>query len=134
MKYDKIYQSVDDYVSSQPAGISEKLQSLRAVIKQEAPEAQELISYNMPAYKLKGVLLYFGVHSHHIGFYPTPSAIDKFSKALAAYQTSKGAIQFPAEDPLPLELVSKIVRFRVKENLEKAKSKALDKQAQKKKK
>lgn len=99
------------------------LESLRKTIKQAAPEAEELISYNMPAFKLSGMLVYYAGYAKHIGFYPTPSGIEVFKKQLVDYKCSKGAIQFPLDQPLPLELISKIVKFRVEENLEKAKLK-----------
>jgi uncharacterized protein YdhG (YjbR/CyaY superfamily) len=112
--------NVDEYIAGFPVKIQKKLQEMRATIKAAAPEAQEKISYQMPAYALKGVLVYFAAQKHHIGFYPTSSGIEKFKAEFAEYVWSKGAVQFPYDRPLPLELVKKIVKFRVEENLKKA--------------
>ena len=90
--------------------------SLRNEIKSVAPESIEVISYNMPAFKMKEVLVYFAVNKNHIGFYPTPSAIIEFKEELVPYKTSKGAIQFPIDKPLPYDLIRKIVKFRVRTN------------------
>lgn len=98
-------------------------EELRATIKQAAPKAEEVISYNMPAYKQDGVLVYYAVNQKHIGFYPTSSPIEVFKEELKDYVTSKGAIQFPMEKSIPKTLVKKIVKFRLNENLEKAKAK-----------
>ena len=92
-------------------------------LKKAAPGAEELISYNMPAFKLHGVLVYYAGYKNHIGFYPTGSAITAFEKELSGYKTSKGTVQFPLETSLPLPLITRIVKFRVKENLEKAEMK-----------
>lgn len=90
---------------------------MRETVQKAAPEAVEDICYRMPTYKLNGNLVHFAGYKNHIGFYPTPSAIEKFKHDLTLYKTSKGAIQFPIDQPLPLELVRKIVLFRVKESL-----------------
>ena len=92
------------------------LEQLRKAIKETAPEATEVISYQMPAFKQNGVLVWFAAFKNHIGFFPKVSAIDAFKGQLSRYQTSKGTIQFPINEPIPLELVKEIVRFRVKEN------------------
>ena len=92
---------------------------LRNLIRQTAPEASEKISYQMPTFYLNGNLVHFAAHKAHIGFYPTPSAITRFAADLKPYQTSKGAIQFPVDHPLPKNLIKKIVEFRVKENMQK---------------
>jgi uncharacterized protein YdhG (YjbR/CyaY superfamily) len=97
---------------------------LRKTIKEAAPQAEELISYNIPAFKQNGVLVYYAAYKNHIGFYPTSSPMKVFKKELANYKTSKGAIQFPIEKAIPKTLVSRIVKYRVKENLEKAMIKA----------
>ena len=94
------------------------LEQLRACIQTAAPEAEEKISYAMPTFFLRKNLVHFAAYQHHIGFYPAPSGINKFRKELSSYKTSKGAIQLPIEQPLPLELITKIVQFRVKENLD----------------
>jgi len=115
-----VYRSVDEYLAAQPASRRKLLEKLRQTIKKAAPHAIELISYNIPAYKQEGMLVYFASFTHHIGFYPTSSGITNFKAALAAYKTSRGAVQFPGEGPLPLDLVSRIVKARVQENIERA--------------
>ena len=116
-------ETVDDYIASYPPEVQEKLQKLRATIKAAAPKAQEKISYQMPAYMLEGALVYFGVHKTHIGFYPTSSGIEKFKAEFSGYQSSKGAVQFPLDQSIPFDLVTRIVTFRVQENLAKAEAK-----------
>lgn len=115
--------SIDEYIASFPKETQKLLKQLRATIKKAAPKAEEVISYQMPTYKLNGALVHFAGYEKHIGFYPTPSAIAAFKKDLAAYKSSKGAVQFPLDKPLPLALVTKIVKFRVKEDSEKAAAK-----------
>jgi len=115
--------NVDEYIAAFPEEIRERLERLRATIKRAAPDAQEKISYRMPAFALKGPLVYFAAFKNHIGFYPTPSATVKYKKELAAYEGGKGSVRFPLDKPLPLGLITKIVKSRVKENLEKAKAK-----------
>jgi uncharacterized protein YdhG (YjbR/CyaY superfamily) len=115
----KKYASVDEYIAAMPADARSKLQNLRKTVRQSAPEAEEVISYNMPAFKWNGMLVWFGAHTEHIGFYPRVSAIVAFKDDLAGYKTSKGAIQFPIERPIPTALVKKIVAFRLKENAKK---------------
>lgn len=113
------YNTIDEYISLQPENIQKILQELRLVIKAAAPQAAEKISYQMPTFFLNGNLVHFAAHPHHIGFYPTPSAIEAFADELTPYHTSKGAIQFPLDQPLPLDLVRRIVESRVAENLRK---------------
>jgi uncharacterized protein YdhG (YjbR/CyaY superfamily) len=114
--------NVDEYISLYPKEIQVKLKKLREIIKSSAPYSLEVISYNMPAYKVFGrILLYFAVHSKHIGLYALPSAIIEFKNELKGYETSKGTIQFPLDKPIPYDLVKKIVKYRVKENLERKK-------------
>lgn len=114
----KRYKTVDEYVKNYPKDIQDKLNKIREIIKKEAPEAIEVISYNMPAYKIYGrILLYFAVHTSHIGFYAMPSAIIEFKKELDGFETSKGTIKFPNNKPIPKGLIKKIVKYRVKENL-----------------
>ncbi len=117
------FTSIDEYIAQFPADVQKKLEDLRAVIKASAPEAEEKISYQMPTFALKGNLVHFAAHPKHIGFYPAPSGIEAFSQELAVYHYAKGSVQFPIDQPLPLELVSKIVKFRVAENLENAEKK-----------
>ena len=123
--------NIDEYIATFPADIQKLLKHLHETIRKTAPEAEESISYQMPAFKLNGPLVYFAGYNKHIGFYPTPSGIEKFQQELTKYKSSKGAVQFPIDQPLPLELVSRIVRFRVKENLEKAGMKQVKKKAAK---
>jgi uncharacterized protein YdhG (YjbR/CyaY superfamily) len=117
------YHSIDEYIALFPEEIQKRLLDIRATIKASAPEAEEKISYQMPTFFLKGNLVHFAAHKNHIGFYPTPSGIQAFARELSIYESSKGAVQFPLDKPLPLDLVSKIVKFRVDENLNKAKTK-----------
>lgn len=115
--------NVDEYITTFPTEVQELLRKLRATIKKTVPQAEEVISYQMPAYKYYGILVYFAAFKNHIGFYPTGSGIEFFKEKLSAYKTSKGTLQFRLTEPLPLELIADIVRFRVNENLEKAKRK-----------
>lgn len=110
------YKTVDEYFSTVPKNTKNVLKALRKTIKQAAPKAEEVISYNMPALKLKGMLVYYAAAKNHIGFYPTPSAIKFFNKELAGYETSKGTIKFPIDKPLPVALIKKIVKYKVVEN------------------
>jgi uncharacterized protein YdhG (YjbR/CyaY superfamily) len=109
------YTTVDEYIKTFPADIQSVLGKMRQTIREAAPGAVEAISYQMPAFKLNGVLVYFAAHKHHIGFYPTSSGIEAFKAELAPYKWSKGAVQFPLDRPIPFDLVRRIVRFRVKE-------------------
>ncbi len=118
------FTSIDEYIAAFPAKIQTVLQELRATIKVAAPDATEKISYQMPTFALKGNLVHFAAHKNHIGFYPTPSGIEAFREQLAPYESSKGAVQFPIDQPLPLGLISEIVKFRVAENLRKAEIKS----------
>lgn len=117
------FNNTDEYIALFPENIQEILQKLRATIKKSAPGAEEVISYKIPAFKFNGMLVWFAANKEHIGFYPTASPIRVFKKELAGYKTSKGAIQFPIEKAIPFTLVKDIVRFRVNENLQKAKTK-----------
>ena len=119
----KNVKNVDHYISLQPIEIQGKLNQLRKLIKDNAPDALEVISYNMPAYKFNGMLMYFAAHKNHIGLYPMATGIEAFKDELTKYETSKGTVQFPHNKSLPVTLIKKIVQFRVKQNLEKAKSK-----------
>ena len=112
----KMKNEIDHYIESFPPIVQKQLKEIRAIIKAAAPEAQELISYCMPAYKLNGVLVYFAGYKGHIGFYPTPSGIKQFLPKIQAYKHSKGAVQFPIDQPLPKKLIKEMVVFRIKEN------------------
>jgi uncharacterized protein YdhG (YjbR/CyaY superfamily) len=115
--------SIDEYISTFPQEVQEKLQKIRATIREAAPDAEETISYQMPAFKQNGILVYFAAFKNHIGFYPTASGIEKFKEELAAYEGSKGTVRFPLEESIPYDLISRIVRYRVEENLRKAEAK-----------
>jgi len=115
----KTFNNTDEYIASFPGEIQAILLKLRVTIQRAAPGAEEVISYGMPAFKLNKVLVYFAVNKEHIGFYPTASPIVAFKKELLNYKTSKGAIQFPIKQPIPLKLVKEIVQFRVRETQEK---------------
>ena len=111
------YETVDDYISQFPKDIQKILENLRKLIKNTAPESKEMINYGIPTYKLNGNLVHFAGFKNHIGFYPTPTGIEKFKDKLSDYKLSKGTIQFPINNPLPLDLIREIVIFRVNENL-----------------
>jgi len=113
----RVFTNIDEYVSSFPEDVREKLNEIRRAIKDSAPEASETISYQMPAFALHGILVYFAAWKSHIGFYPTSSGIEAFKEELASYKMTKGSVQFPLTKPLPLGLVRRIVEYRVKENL-----------------
>ena len=117
----KAPESIDEYIGTFPKDIRSKLESIRKAVKEEAPDAKEVISYGMPAFKLNRVLVYFAAQRKHIGFYPTASGISAFEEELSQFKHSKGAVQFPIDEPVPLELVRKVVRFRVKEDMAKTK-------------
>jgi uncharacterized protein YdhG (YjbR/CyaY superfamily) len=117
----KQYKSIDEYIAGFPENIQNILQNLRHVIHEAAPDAQETISYSMPAFRLNGILVYFAAFKDHIGFFPTSSGVSAFTKELAPYDVSKGTIRFPLNKPIPDGLVAKIVKFRVRENLNRKK-------------
>ncbi len=109
-------ETVDAYIASFPDVVKEKLQQIRNIIQQFAPDASESLAYGMPAYKInKKPLVYFGGFEKHIGFYATPNGHEAFKKELAGYKQGKGSVQFPLDQPLPLELISEMVKFRVLE-------------------
>lgn len=119
----KSFNSIDEYITNFPEEVQKKLRELRATIRASAPDAEEKISYQMPTFALKGNLVHFAAYKKHIGFYPTPSGIQAFKDELSVYEGAKGSIRFPIDKPLPLELISKIVKARVAENLKKAETK-----------
>lgn len=118
------FSSIDEYIGTFPEDTQKILQEMRKTIKAAAPEAQEKISYKMPAFTLKGNLVYFAAFKNHIGFYPTPSGTEAFRREISIYQGAKGSIRFPMAEPLPLKLISRIVKFRVAENLKKAEARS----------
>ncbi|HEU4328077.1 MAG TPA: DUF1801 domain-containing protein [Roseiflexaceae bacterium] len=117
------YQTIDEYIAAFPQEIQVKLQAIRETIRAAAPEAEERIRYRMPTFALHGNLVYFAAFARHIGFYPAPRGIEAFQQELARYKGAKGSVQFPLDEPLPLDLISRIVAFRVAENREKAAAK-----------
>lgn len=110
---------INEYIASFPKNVQKLLEQIRSIIQKAAPEATEAISYAMPTFKLNGILVHFAAFQNHIGFYALPSGNEAFQKELSAYKTGKGSIQFPINEPLPEALITKIVKFRVQENLEK---------------
>ena len=119
------FNSIDEYITAFPADIQKILQEIRAVIKAATPKAEEKIGYQMPTFTLNGGnLVHFAAFKNHIGFYPTPSGIEAFQKELSVYKGAKGSVQFPIDKPMPLKLISRIVKFRVAENIKKAKTKS----------
>ena len=115
-----VFHSIDEYIATFPEEIQKLLREMRATIHAAAPEASEKISYQMPTFYLNGNLVHFAAFKHHIGFYPAPRGIEAFQGELSKYKGAKGSVQFPIDQPLPLDLVSRIVKFRVAENLKKA--------------
>lgn len=116
--------NIDEYIAGFPQGVKGILEKIRLTIRKAAPDAEETISYQIPAFTLKGRLVYFAAFKNHIGFYPTSTGIEKFKDELSAYEGAKGTVRFPLDKPIPFALIGRIVKFRVKENLEKAAAKA----------
>jgi uncharacterized protein YdhG (YjbR/CyaY superfamily) len=114
--------SIDQYIAGFPDKTRELLGQIRATIKKAAPEASETINYGIPTFTLNGNLVHFGGFKNHIGFYPAPSGIEAFKAELSVYKGAKGSVKFPVDKPLPLELITRIVKFRVRENLGEVKS------------
>jgi uncharacterized protein YdhG (YjbR/CyaY superfamily) len=115
----EVFKTIDEYKASFPKNVQTILEEMRQAIREAAPEAEETISYRMPAFRLKGILVYFAAFKNHIGFYPTSSATEAFKEKLSDYETSKGTVRFPINEPIPFDLVKEIVKFRVRENLSK---------------
>ena len=118
------FHSIDEYIGTFPEDIQKLLEEVRATIKAAAPDAEEKISYQMPTFFLKGNLIHFAAFKNHIGLYPTPSGTEAFKRELSIYQGAKGSVRLPIDKPLPLKLISRIVKFRVAENLKKAEAKS----------
>lgn len=114
----KAPQTVDDYIADFPGDVQEILQQIRTIIREIVPDAEEVISYQMPTYRLQGNLVHFAAFKNHIGFYPTPSGVEAFQDELTPYQHAKGSIQFPLDRPMPYDLIRRIVLFRAKEALD----------------
>ena len=119
MEPKKGFKTIDEYIATFPKNVQSILQELRQVIGDCAPEAEEAISYQIPTFKLNGNLVHFAAFKNHIGFYPTPSTITRFKRELSHYEVSKGTVRFPINEPIPFDLIRKIVKYRVKENLDK---------------
>lgn len=114
------FKTIDSYISTFPKEVQVVLEQVRTTIKNSVPEAEEVISYNMPAFKYHGILVYFAGYKNHIGFYALPSGHKAFEKELSIYKQGKGSVQFPLDKPMPLALIKKIVKFRIKENIKKS--------------
>lgn len=115
--------NIDEYIAGFPNDVQEILQKIRKSIRKAAPDAEETIKYQMPTFTLRGNLVYFAAWKKHVGFYPMPTGIEEFKEELSVYQGAKGSIKFPLDKPIPFELIGKIMKFRVKENLERAQAK-----------
>jgi len=115
--------TIDEYIAGFPDDVQEILEKIRMTIRKAAPDAEETIKYQMPTFTLKGNLVHFAAFKKHIGLYPAPTGIEKFQKELSVYEGAKGSIRFPLGKPIPFDLISKIVKFRVKENLERVEAK-----------
>lgn len=113
------FKTIDDYIKTFPKDVQKKLESIRQTIKKSAPGAEEMISYQIPTFKFNGPLIYFAGFKNHVSVYPAPRSVPEFNKELSAYKGGKGTIQFPLDKPIPLSLIKKIVKYRLKENLEK---------------
>ena len=113
-------QTIDEYIAGFPTDIQDRLQQIRQTIREAAPDAEEAIKYQMPTFILKGNLVHFAAFKNHIGFYPAPSGIEQFQDKLAMYKGAKGSVRFPLNQPIPFDLISEIVKFRVRENQAKA--------------
>jgi uncharacterized protein YdhG (YjbR/CyaY superfamily) len=115
------FRTIDEYIAEFPENVRDILEELRRVIRQAAPQAQEAMRYGIPTFRLNGNLVHFAAFKNHIGFYPTPSAIEDFKEELSSYRQAKGSVQFPINKPIPYDLVRKIVKYRVKESLKREK-------------
>ncbi len=113
------FKDIDEYIAIQTPEVQILLEQMRLTIKKTAPGAEEVISYNMPAFKYHGMLVYFAAYKNHIGFYATPTGHSEFKEELSIYKQGKGSVQFPLNQALSLELISRIVKFRMEENLKK---------------
>ena len=120
----KAPRNIDEYIAGFPKHVQLILKKIRATIRKAAPEAAETISYQIPTFTLKGNLVHFGAFENHIGFYPTSSGIERFKKELSVYEGAKGTVRFPLGEPIPFDLIAKIVRFRVLENIKRAEEKS----------
>jgi len=115
--------TIDAYIAGFPEATQMLLEQMRQTVRHAAPEAEEAISYGMPTFKLNGNLVHFAAFKNHIGFYPAPQGLDAFKEELAHYKGAKGSVQFPLDQPLPLDLITKITKYRIEQNLAKAEPK-----------
>jgi len=115
--------TIDEYIKDFPPDVQAILEKIRGIIRKEAPDAEEAIKYRLPTFTLRGNLVHFGAFKNHIGFYPTPSGTERFRNELSVYEGAKGSVRFPLDQPIPYDLISEIVRFRVSENLQRAEAK-----------
>ena len=115
--------TIDEYIAGFPEHVQEILQQIRKTIREAAPEAEEAIAYQMPTFRLRGNLVHFAAFKNHIGFYPTPTGTEQFQAELSAYKGGKGSVRVPLDEPIPYDLIRRIVAFRVQESLEKAEAK-----------
>jgi uncharacterized protein YdhG (YjbR/CyaY superfamily) len=115
--------NIDEYIAGFPQDVQGILEKIRITIRKAAPDSEETIKYRMPTFTLKGNLVYFAAFKKHIGFYSVPTGIEKFSKELSVYDGGKGSVKFPLDEPIPFGLISRVVKFRVKENLNRAEAK-----------
>jgi uncharacterized protein YdhG (YjbR/CyaY superfamily) len=120
MRTDQGPKTIDEYIAGFPHDIQEILKKIRMAIRKAAPDAEETIKYQIPTFTLKGNLVHFAAFKKHIGFYPAPTGIEKFKNELSGYEGAKGSVKFPLDKPIPFDLISKIVKFRVRENLDRA--------------
>jgi len=112
------FRNIDEYIAGFPENVRDILEELRQVIRQAAPQAEEAMRYGIPTFRLNGNLVHFAAFKNHIGFYPTPSAIETFKEELSPYKQAKGSVQFPIDKPMPYDLIQRIVKYRVEECLE----------------
>ncbi len=115
----QVPKTIDEYIATFPVEVQQHLKQIREVIKKTAPQAEEKIGYGMPTFTLNGNLIHFAAYKNHIGLYPAPQALEEFKEALSGYKGSKGAVQFPLDQPIPLPLIERITKYRVQKNLEK---------------
>ena len=121
MNHNRALKTIDEYIAASPKNVQSILRQLRKIIRETAPEAEETISYQMPAFRLNGILVYFAAFKNHVSFFPTSSAIQAFKEKLSPYELSKGTVRFPIKEPIPFDLIKEMVKFRVRENLGKKK-------------
>ncbi|HKO97815.1 MAG TPA: DUF1801 domain-containing protein [Pyrinomonadaceae bacterium] len=119
MKTQTTPKDIDEYIAGFPKEVRALLEKVRATIRKAAPDAEEAIKYQIPTFTLNGNLVHFAAFKQHIGFYPAPKGIEKFKAELAEYEAGKGTLRFPLDKPIPFDLISRIVKFRVQDNLEK---------------